>query len=144
MRSFLQRLGMVSSVRPPPHQHLVAAIEQAISSMFHLNDSVFVAACAALPSDPQMSVKRVLVNAKICRHIEERIAAHLRGEKYGAAAAASAATSAPVPVPRAHASEVDGSMEPYEIEASPAVNSPDPIPNAGFGGRSGKNLSGGL
>jgi len=184
MRSFLQRLGLVSAVRPPPHQHLVSAIEQvrpseerrlersdsksiipptyttnhlalvhrpnpfcdslrssqAISAMFHLNDAVFVAACSALPSGPQMAVKKILTSTRICMNIEERIASHLRGDKYVPP------SLAPVPVRGlTHAvrsqSPIDGSTAPYEIE-SPAVNSPDPNPSSSFGRRHGSSSSG--
>lgn len=39
MRSFLQRMGVASSVRPPPSQHLMGAIEGALAAMYHLSET---------------------------------------------------------------------------------------------------------
>ena len=83
MRSFLQKLGVMSAARTPLNQHLLGAIERTVTSMFHFDEKVFIAALSSLPSDPQMAIKALIVGTRTCVRIEEMVAAHLKGKKFG-------------------------------------------------------------
>ncbi|GMH86943.1 hypothetical protein TrVE_jg3479 [Triparma verrucosa] len=120
MRTFLQRLGVTSSVRPPPSQHLMGAVEGALAAMYHLSETVFVAALSTLPSDPQIAVKKILINSGICGDIEGKIAAHLRGEKLGQGTKPEASRREEEPVFEPPTSE----HLREESQSSPAVHSP--------------------